>query len=117
MPSNSMNHPRRSSSRRRALAMGILAVGLVACNSDTLVDLQNPDLITGGVARDPANIDQLYNGVLFEFGRAVSGAAQTNDNAGIVGISGALADEIWYASSFNTMQDIDRRNVTDVSNS
>jgi hypothetical protein len=97
--------------------MGMLAVGFAACKTETLVDLQNPDLITGGVARDPANIDQLYNGVLFEFGRAVSGAAATNDNPGIVGISGALADEIWYASSFNTMQDIDRRNITDVSNS
>jgi hypothetical protein len=28
-----------------------------------------------------------------------------------------MADEMWYASSFNTMQDIDRRNITDVSNS
>ena len=97
--------------------MGILAAGLCACNSETLVDLRNPDLITGGVARDPANIDELYNGVLFEFGRAVSGAAATNDNPGIVGISGALADEVWYASSFNTMQDIDRRDISDVSNS
>src|SRR5215213_2488526 len=114
---NSIDFNRRPSGRRRALAMGMLALGLAACNTETLVDLQNPDLITGGVARDPANIDQLYNGVLFEFGRAVSGAAATNDNPGIVGISGALADEIWYASSFNTMQDIDRRNVTDVSNS
>src|SRR5215212_6906068 len=103
MPSNSIDHRRRSSSRRCALAMGMLAVGLVACKTETLVDLKNPDLITGGVARDPANIDQLYNGVLFEFGRAVSGAAATNDNPGIVGIGGAMADEIWYASSFNTM--------------
>src|SRR5215210_983316 len=117
MPSNSIDHRRGSFSGRRALAMGVLAVGLVACKTETLVDLRNPDLITGGIARDPANIDQLYNGVLFEFGRAVSGAAATNDNPGLVGISGVLADEMWYASSFNTMQDIDRRNITDVSNS
>src|SRR5215212_7852746 len=117
MQINSIDFKRRRSSRRRALAMGMLALGFVACKTETLVDLKNPDLITGGVARDPANIDQLYNGVLSEFGRAVSGAAATNDNPGIVGISGALADEIWYASSFSTMQDIDRRNIVDVSNS
>ena len=117
MTTNSTDIKGRRSSRRRLLAMGMLAAGLVACKTETLVDLQNPDLITGGVARDPANIDQLYNGVLFEFGRAVSGAAVTNDNPGIVGISGAMADEVWYASSFNTMQDIDRRDITDVSNS
>lgn len=99
------------------MAMGLLAVALTACHSDSLLDLRNPDIITGGVARDPANIDQLYNGVLFEFGRAVSGAAATNDNPGLVGISGVMADELWYASSFNTMQDIDRRDITDVSNS
>jgi hypothetical protein len=97
--------------------MGLLALGFTACHSDTLLDLRNPDIITGGVARDPANIEQLYNGVLFEFGRAVSGAAATNDNPGLVGISGVMADEMWYASSFNTMQDIDRRDITDVSNS
>src|SRR5215218_6153634 len=102
---NSIDPSRPRSTRRRAVAMGMLAVSLAACKTETLVDLQNPDLVTGGVARDPANIDQLYNGVLFEFGRAVSGAAATNDNPGIVGIGGALADEIWYASSFNTMQD------------
>jgi hypothetical protein len=117
MKITSNNANRRHSGRRRALAMGMLALGFAACKTEQLVDLQNPDLITGGVARDPANIDQLYNGVLFEFGRAMSGAAATNDNPGVVGISGLLADEMWYASSFNTMQDIDRRNVTDVSNS
>src|SRR4051812_27179095 len=114
---NSINANSRLLSRRRVLAMGLLAASIGACKTETLVDLQNPDLITGGVARDPANIDQLYNGVLLEFGRAVSGAAATNDNPGIVGISGVMADELWYASTFNTMQDIDRRNVTDVSNS
>ena len=117
MRTNSNDFDRRPSGRRRTLAMGLLALGLTACNSDTLLDLRNPDIITGGVARDPANIEQLYNGVLFEFGRAVSGAAATNDNPGIVGISGVMADELWYASSFDSMQAIDRRDITDVSNS
>ena len=102
---------------RHCVLTGMIALGITACKTDSLVDLRNPDLITGGVARDTANLDQLYNGVLFEFGRAVGGAAATNDNPGIVGISGMMADELWYSSTFNTMQDIDARRIVDVSNS
>src|SRR3954470_24602195 len=116
MRSTSIDNRRRQP-RRRCLVAGMLVLGIAACHTDTLVDLRNPDLITGGVARDTANLDQLYNGVLFEFGRAMTGAAQTNDNPGIVGVSGMLADELWYSSTFNTMQEIDERAITDVSNS
>src|SRR4051812_32239604 len=115
MRTDTINHRRPRSFRLRAASLGIV-VGLMACSTETLVDLQNPDLITGPVVRDSANADQLYNGVLFEFGRAVSGAATTNDNPGIVGISGLMADEMWYASTFTTEQDIDARNITDVTN-
>ena len=87
-----------------------------ACNTDSLVDLQNPDLITGPVVRDSANAEQLYNGALFEFGRAASGAAATNDNPGIIGVSGLFADEMWYASTFDDMQKLDARNIVDVAN-
>src|ERR1041385_3618965 len=90
-------------------SIGVVMLGLAACSTDTLVALQNPDLITGPVVRDSANAEQLYNGVLYEFGRAVSGAAATNDNPGIFGISGIMADELWYASTFNTEQEIDAR--------
>jgi hypothetical protein len=100
----------------RAVAIGVFALGLAACKTDSLVDLQNPDLITGPVVRDSANAEQLYNGVLYEFGRALTGAASTNDNPGIVGISGLMADEMWYSSTFSTMQDIDARDLTDVTN-
>src|SRR4051812_20291031 len=116
MQSNSINHRRLAPSRLRAASIGLVVLGLAACNTDSLVDLQNPDLITGAVARDSANAEQLYNGVLFEFGRALSGAATTNDNPGIVGLSGLMADELWYSSTFNTMQEIDARNITNVAN-
>lgn len=101
----------------RIASIAVVGAGLLAaCKTESLVDLQNPDLITGAVVRDSANAEQLYNGVLFEFGRAVSGAAATNDNPGIFGVSGLMADEMWYSSTFETMQDIDSRNITDLSN-
>lgn len=116
MRSTSTNHRRRQPGTRRSLAAGMIAIALAACSTDTLVDLNNPDLITGPVARDTANLEQLYNGVLFEFARAAGGVAANNETPGIVGVSGLLADEMWYASTFNTMQDIDRRNILDVTN-
>jgi hypothetical protein len=116
MHSTSIIHRRQGSARLRAAVIGLLGLGLAACSTDTLVDLQNPDLITGPVVRDSANAEQLYNGALFEFGRAVSGAASTNDNPGIFGISGLMADELWYSSTFSTMQDIDARDIIDLSN-
>ena len=79
----SYNTRRANAFRLRAAAIGAIVLGLSACKTESLVDLQNPDLITGAVARDSTNAEQLYNGVLFEFGRAISGAATTNDNPGI----------------------------------
>ena len=117
MRSISTNHPRGRAGGRRFLATAMLGLALAACSTETLVDLQNPDIITGPVARDTANLEQLYNGVLFEFGQAVSGAATNNETPGIVGVSGLMADELWYASTFSSMQDIDRRNILDLSNS
>jgi hypothetical protein len=98
---------------RPRLGLGVLALTLAAaCNTDTLVNLQNPDIITGEVARDTANIEQLRNGTLFEFARALTGPALTNGTPGIIGLSGVMSDELWYASTFPTMKEIDARNIT-----
>lgn len=93
------------------LGLGILAFSLVACNSDKLVDLTNPDIITGEVARDPANLNELRNGAQFEFARALTGPPGNNTTPGIIGISGLMTDELWYSSTFTGMQQIDGRSI------
>ncbi len=117
-----MNHShttgaRVARGRSFRLRVGLLAALSVvaACDTDKLVNLQNPDIITGEVARDTANINELRNGVQFEFARALTGPAANNATPGIIGLSGVLSDEMWYASTFPTTQDIDRRSI-DVSN-
>ena len=117
-----MNHShttgaRVARGRSFRLRVGLLAALSVvaACDTDKLVNLQNPDVITGEVARDTANINELRNGVRFEFARALTGPAANNATPGIIGLSGVLSDEMWYASTFPTTQDIDRRSI-DVSN-
>jgi hypothetical protein len=93
------------------LALGLL-VAAAACNATGLVDIRNPDIITGTVVTDTTNIASLRNGAFFEFARSLAGPAGNNNTPGIIGISGLLADEFWYASTFTGMQDIDRRNIT-----
>jgi hypothetical protein len=93
------------------LGIGLLALSLVGCDVDKLTDLTDPDEITPGVAADTANINELRNGVLYEFARAMTGTAGNNQTPGIIGISGLLADEMWFSSTFQSMQEIDRRNI------
>lgn len=93
------------------LGLGLLALSLAGCDPDELTDLNDPDDITVAVATDTANIAELRNGASFEFARAMAGPGATNSTPGIVGISGVLTDEMWYASTFQSMQEIDRRNI------
>jgi len=49
---------RAGRARLARLGAGILAIAsLAACNTDKLVDLTNPDLVTGDVARNTANLN------------------------------------------------------------
>lgn len=93
---------------------GILSFGVLlgACDIGTLLDVSTPDLVPGDVASDPENLESLRNGVLFEFARAYTGPAGSNDYPGIVGITGVFTDEQWYSSTFTQMRELDQRAVT-----
>jgi hypothetical protein len=93
------------------LGIGVLALTVAACSTDKLVDLTNPDLVTGDVARNTANLNELRNGAQYEFARALTGPPGNNGTPGIIGISGLLTDELWYSSTFTGMQEIDRRDM------
>ena len=93
------------------LGLGLVVLSVAACNPDDLTDLDDPDIITVTVATDTANVTELRNGALYEFARAMTGTAGNNQTPGIIGISGLLADEMWYSSTFQSMQEIDRRNI------
>ncbi|HEX7118092.1 MAG TPA: hypothetical protein VF212_04855 [Longimicrobiales bacterium] len=97
----------------RALVPGAaaFAVVLAGCETDSLVNLEDPDLITLPTVQDTANIETLRNGVLFEFAEAYSGPANNNATPGIVGVSGLMADELWYASTFSDMRNVDARAI------
>lgn len=96
-------------------ALGALApaalLTFAACDTESAVTLPDPDLITIDIVENPDNLPSLRNGVLFEFGRAYSGPAANNSTPGVIGIGALMADELWYASTFPTMRQIDQRSV------
>lgn len=94
------------------LGVAVLALSAAACDVDSLTQLPDPDIIGSPVASDTANLPILRNGVQFEFARALTGPAGNNNEAGIVGTGGLLADELWYSSTFPTMREIDGRNTS-----
>lgn len=109
-------HRTRSAPGRAFRAVGaalVLGLAVGACDTDKLIDLTDPDLITLVTAVDPENVESVRNGALFEFAQAMTGIAANNQTPGIIGIGGLLTDEYWYASTFDSMKDIDRRRVED----
>ncbi|HEU0079632.1 MAG TPA: RagB/SusD family nutrient uptake outer membrane protein, partial [Longimicrobiaceae bacterium] len=94
------------------LGVAVLALSAAACDVDSLTELPDPDIIGSQIASDTANLPILRNGVQFEFARALTGPAGNNNEPGIAGTGGLLADELWYSSTFPTMREIDGRNTS-----
>lgn len=111
-----MRHTNNSGStgwgRAPYLFTGVLVAALSACDTDSILNLPDPDLITTEVVQDTANVQIVRNGVLFEFARAYSGSASNAGDIGQIQVSGLLADELWFSSTYPTHREIDQRNVT-----
>lgn len=90
-----------------------LTLALGACDTESLVQLPDPDLITLPVVEDTANIEALRNGAVSEFADALTGPAANNNTPGLIGISATLTDEAWYASTFPSMKAVDSRDILD----
>lgn len=103
----------RGGTRLAPLALCAVALPLLACDTDSIITLPDPDLITRPIVEDTANLPEIRNGVVFEFARSYSGPGGNNSTPGITGLSGLMADELWYSSTFPSMREIDERNVED----
>jgi hypothetical protein len=113
MRTNDLIARARGGARLAPLALCALVLPLVACDTDSIINLPDPDLITRPIVEDTANLPEIRNGVVYEFARAYAGPGGNNSTPGITGLSGLMTDELWYASTFPTMQEVDRRNIED----
>jgi starch-binding outer membrane protein, SusD/RagB family len=94
----------------RLLGVTALAAGFAACNTDKLVEVDQPDIIPpealGTITALPANLAAAQA----DFQAAFGG---TNAVEGQVNYSGLLGDELINTETFPTRIDIDRRQIQD----
>jgi hypothetical protein len=96
-----------------ATAVALVALLAIACDTDELLEVPDPDIVAGPVFNDPTNLPAVYRGAVAEFARAVAGTP--NNDGGIILYGGLLADEFYNSDNFNTRQQVDRRQV-DITN-
>lgn len=97
------------------LLIGATMVFAGACDVDELVEVPDPDVVTGGVFQNPENLDAVHAGAVREFARAYGGTQ--NDEGGQVLFSGLLADEFYHSGTFTTRSEVDARNISTTNSS
>jgi hypothetical protein len=106
---------RLAGGRRRAACALTLLAGLGGCNTDSLLEVPDPDVVSVPVFEDPENLQAVRAGVVREFARAMTGT-QNNEGGQII-VSGTLADEIYHSGTFTDRQEVDARATTLTNNS
>ncbi|CAN5788027.1 hypothetical protein BH23GEM5_BH23GEM5_21910 [soil metagenome] len=96
----------------RWLLAAAVALPLAGCDVDSLLDVPDPDVATPGSLDNPAGLPVLLAGAIGDFQVAYTGtSAASNSPEGIINMSGLLADEWIYVSTFPTRIEVDQRTV------
>lgn len=88
--------------------VAVAVVGLIAnaCDVDSALDVQDPDIINPADVQSPAGADAVRTGALARF------TAATTDDESLFLLGGLFADEWINGDSFIARQEIDQRVVT-----
>jgi hypothetical protein len=105
--------PDRSEWIRKVLSTGmivLLAFSLGAC--DSILEVTDPDIVTPGSLQSEGGLATLRAGALGDLAVAMSGSAAGHGaTAGLVVMSGLMADEFDYSGTFPTRREGDTRLV------
>ncbi|HKJ93850.1 MAG TPA: RagB/SusD family nutrient uptake outer membrane protein [Longimicrobiales bacterium] len=94
----------------RALAVTALVVApLAACDTNSILQVNDPDVVQTSVFSNPTNLAAVRNGAIREFARAYGGTQNTD--GGQILYSGLLGDEFYASGTFATRRDIDERHI------
>jgi starch-binding outer membrane protein, SusD/RagB family len=84
----------------------IVAVGLAGCDTDKLLEVNDPDLVTPGNVPAESSAELYWAGALGQFAGAFS-----SGGGGQVLYAGMLADEFHLSGTFPTRNEVDRREM------
>lgn len=102
--------------RRASLGavLALVALPLVGCNPDTVLDVADPDVVRPGNLTGKGALPALRSGVLGSFQIAYSGGGdlQNGGHEGIINLSGLFSDELINAETFSDRINLDQHRVT-----
>ena len=79
------------------------SLALVGCDTDELLEVEDPDTVNPGTLEDPGLIDIVVAGAIGEFTTAFSGGES------YITVTGVMSDELFASGSFTTRIATDRR--------
>ncbi|MGH7552679.1 MAG: hypothetical protein ACREMQ_06580, partial [Longimicrobiales bacterium] len=91
-----------------AIVLVSAALGSAACDTDSLLEVDDPDVTLSEALRDSTNLPVVRAYGIAEFGIAFGGSSTT---PGAVTAGGLLADEFFHTGTFQQNRDIDKRTV------
>lgn len=89
-----------------ALLTAGMLVGASACNTDDLLEVIDPDLVTPANVQGAKGAELFWAGALGQFGEAYSGSG-----GGMVAYTGMFSDEFHLSGTFPTRNEVDRREI------
>lgn len=100
-----MNFSISSSRASRLMGVGLMAslLTVAACDTDTLLEVEDPDTVNPGTLEDPALLQIVINGALGEFTNGYAGGES------FVSTTALMSDEFFASGSFTTRIATDRR--------
>jgi hypothetical protein len=94
-------------------AAALLTLSLTACDTESLLEVEDPDVTLPEDLYDPSNLPALRATVLGDFAVALGGTSSTTANLGVAHITGLFADEFWHSGTYSQNRTIDRRQMSD----
>jgi starch-binding outer membrane protein, SusD/RagB family len=95
----------------RTLALAGVAVAFAGCDLDSLLDVEDVDVVTEESAGRPEALPFAYAGAIRDFQIAFTGYPSSALDEGFVLASGMLSDEYDIGGTFPTRIEVDRRNI------
>lgn len=107
---------RRVRARRFApLVAAAMSLGVGACDMDSILNVQDPDIVTPENLSGPAGLATLHAGALGDFAIALSGSAAGHGaTPALIQYTSSFTDEATGSTTFPTRIEFDRRRVQDI---